>query len=130
MIRGKSVVGGIAIAVVTLAIAWLHSVGGPPTNTQGPTVEAHGILVSVDSDAGAFTFAGASGTQEFYVTPDTVIELGKTERIPFRDLAHFIGTTGVVLSADTGERQDANRITLLVMPFRKALPDGERDRTR
>lgn len=127
MIHGRSVVGGIAIAIVTLAIAWLHSVGGPTKDTQGPTIKATGILVSVDPDTGAFTIAGAAGTQEFYVTPDTVIELGRTERIAFRDLAHFIGTTSIVLSADTGARQDANRVTLLVMPLRNELPDRERD---
>src|SRR5579859_1943356 len=105
MIRGRSVVGGIVIAIVTLAIAWLHSVEGPAKEPRGPIIEAHGILVSVDSDEGAFTIVGATGTQEFYVTPDTVIELGRTERIGFRDLATFIGTTSVVLSADTGARQ-------------------------
>jgi hypothetical protein len=129
MIRGRSAAKGIVIAAITLAIAWLHSVGAPANGTGGPTVEAQGILVSVDSDAGAFTIAGAAGTQEFYVTPDTVIELGRMERIRFHDLAHFIGTTSVVLSADTGARQDANRVTLLVMPFRNALPAPERGHT-
>jgi hypothetical protein len=130
MIRARSAAYGIAIATVTLAIAWLHSVGEPAKEAEGPTIEAQGILVSVDADAGAFTIAGAAGTQEFYVTPDTIIELGRTERIRFHDLANFIGTTSVVLSADTGARQDANRVTLLVMPFRDTLPDLKRDRTR
>jgi hypothetical protein len=129
MIRVRSAVNGVVIAAATLAIAWLHSVGGPAQEPVGPTIEARGTLVSVDSGAGAFTIAGAAGTQEFYVTPDTVIELGRTERIGFRDLTNFIGTTSVVLSADTGARQDANRVTLLVMPFRDILPNRERDHT-
>jgi hypothetical protein len=121
MMRGRSAVKGIVIAAVTLAIAWLHSVGAPARETGGPAIEAQGILVSVDSDAGAFTIAGEAGTQEFYVTPDTIIELGRAKRVAFRDLANFIGTAGVVRSADTGARQDANRVTLLVMPFRDTL---------
>jgi hypothetical protein len=129
MIRGRSAVNGIVIAAATLAIAWLHSVGGPAQEPAGPTIEAHGTLVSVDPDGEVFTVAGAAGTQEFYVTPDTVLELGRTERIAFRDLANFIGTTSVVLSADTGAHQDANRVTLLVMPFGEILPDRERDHT-
>lgn len=125
--RGRSAVKGIVIAVVTLAIAWLHSAGGPARETGGPAIEAQGILVSVDSDAGAFTIAGEAGTQEFYVTPDTIIELGRAKRVAFRDLANFIGTAGVVRSADTGARQEANRVTLLVMPFRDTLPGRGRD---
>ena len=127
MMRGRSAVKGIVIAAVTLAIAWLHSPGAPARETGGPAIEAQGILVSVDSDAGAFTIAGEAGTQEFYVTPDTIIELGRAKRVAFRDLANFIGTAGVVRSADTGARQDANRVTLLVMPFRDTLPGRRRD---
>ena len=121
MIRARIVAGGIVIAAVTLAAAWLHPLQ-PVQDAAGPPVEAQGILVSVDPDAEAFIIAGAAGTQEFYVTPDTIIELGRAERIQFRDLANFIGTASLVLSADTGTRQDANRVTLLVMPFRDTLP--------
>lgn len=121
MIRGRIAAGGVAIAAVTLAAAWLHPLE-PVRDTAGPPVEAQGILVSVDSDAETFVIAGAAGTQEFYVTPDTLIELGRTERIQFRDLANFIGTASLVLSADTGARQNANRVTLFVMPFRDTLP--------
>lgn len=127
MMRGRSAVRGIVIAAVTLAIAWLHSAGAPARETGGPAIEAQGILVSVDSDAGAFTIAGEAGTQEFYVTPDTIIELGRAKRVAFRDLANFIGTAGVVRSADTGARQDAHRVTLLIMPFRDTLPGRGRD---
>lgn len=117
------------IASVTLAAAWLHPLE-PVQDTAGPPIEAQGILVSVDPDAETFVIAGAAGTQEFYVTPDTVIELGRTERIQFRDLANFLGTASLVLSADTGARQDANRVTLLVMPFRETLPSHERTDSR
>jgi hypothetical protein len=129
MMRGSSVAKGIVIAAVTLAVAWLHSAGVPARETGGPAIEAQGILVSVDSDAAVFTIAGEAGTQEFYVTPDTIIELGRAKRVAFRDLANFIGTASVVLSADTGARQDATRVTLLVMPFRDTLPGGGRDHT-
>ena len=129
MMRGRSAVKGIVIAAVTLAIAWLHSAGAPARETGGPAIEAQGILVSVDSDAEVFTIAGEAGTQEFNVTPDTIIELGRAKRVAFRDLANFIGTASVVLSADTGARQDATRVTLLVMPFRDTLPGGGRDHT-
>ncbi|HKX19708.1 MAG TPA: hypothetical protein VJT33_17035 [bacterium] len=117
------------IAAVTLAAAWLHPLE-PEQNTAGPPIEAQGILVSVDSDAETFVIAGGAGTQEFYVTPDTIIELGRTERIQFRDLANFIGTASLVLSADTGARQDANRVTLLVMPFRDTVPARGRNDSR
>jgi hypothetical protein len=123
MIRRKSVAGGIAISLIGLSGAWLHPVV-PETIRMGPAVEAEGVLASVDSDAGAFTISGANGTQEFYVTPATIIELGRTERIAFQDLGRFIGTASVVMSADTGARQDASRVTLLVMPFKKVLPGG------
>lgn len=122
MIRGRSAARGLVIAVAALAIAWLHSGYAPARDTQGPTVEVQGVLASVDSEAGAFTIAGTEGTQEFYVTPGTVIELGRTERIAFQDLSRFIGTASIVQSADTGARQDASRVTLLVMPFGGTLP--------
>jgi hypothetical protein len=130
MIRGRSAARGIMIAIITLAVAWLHSVAEPEKDTRGPIIEAQGTLLSVGSDTGSFTLAGEAGTQEFYVTPDTVIERGRTERIAFRDLPNFVGTTSVVLSADTGARQDANRVTLLVMPFQDALPARLRNHTR
>lgn len=126
MIHGRSVAGGIVIAAITLAAAWLHSVEAPAQEAAGPTVEAQGTLVSVDDDAGSFTITGAAGTQEFHTTPDTVIELGRTKRIGFRELANFVGTTSVVMSADTGAQQDANRVTLLVMPFRDPVRDHGR----
>ena len=130
MVRGRAAAGGIVIAVITLAAAWLHPISGPATDTGGPIIQAQGILVSVDSDTESFILAGEAGTQEFYVTPDTVIELGRTERIAFRDLSNFIGTTSVVLSADAGARQDANRVTLLVMPFKGTVPANVRDHMR
>lgn len=130
MIRARSVAGGLVIVVVTLAAAWLSPVGGPAKDSGGPLVEAQGVLVSVDPNADAFTIAGAAGTQEFYVTPETVIEVGRTERVSFRDLANFIGTASIVQSADTGAGQDASRVTLLVMPFRETLPAPGRPDTR
>ncbi len=130
MVRASSMAGGIVIAVIVLTAAWLAPVKEPAASIRGQVVEAEGILVSVDQDAGAVMIAGEAGTQEFYVTPDTVIELGRTKRIEFRDLANFIGTASVVKSADTGVRQDANRVTLLVMPFRGTLPAGKRDPAR
>ncbi|HEV2356550.1 MAG TPA: hypothetical protein VGZ23_02935 [bacterium] len=122
MIRGKTVATGILIAAVTLAAAWLRSPGAPVSSTAGPTVEAQGVIVSVDSNANSFTIAGPQGTQEFFVTPDTVMDLGGTERIAFRDLDKFVGVTTTVLSADTGAQQNANRVTLLVMPARATVP--------
>lgn len=129
MIRARTAAGGVVIAAITLAAAWLHPLA-PAQDTAGPSVEAQGVLVSVDPEAETFVIAGAAGTQEFYVTPDTVIELGRTERIRFHDLANFIGTASLVLSADTGVRQDANRVTLLVMPFKDTLPTHGRTDSR
>lgn len=121
MIRAKTVITGIMIAVVTLATAWLRSPAAPVNSTTGPTVNTEGVIVSVDSDAQSFTIAGSQGTQEFFVTPDTVMNLGGSERIAFRDLPKFIGVAGTVTSADTGAQQNANRVTLLVAPARATV---------
>ena len=91
MIRARIAVGGVVIAAITLAAAWLHPLA-PTQDTAGPSVEAQGVLVSVDPEAETFVIAGPAGTQEFYVTPDTVIELGRTERIRFHDLRHSCAT--------------------------------------
>lgn len=130
MVRASSIAGGVVIVVIILAAAWLAPVKEPAAFPRGQTVEAEGILVSVDSDTGAVTIAGKAGTQEFYVTPDTVIELGRTRQIEFHDLVKFIGTASVIQSADTGLRQEANRVTLLVMPFRGTLPADKRNQVR
>jgi len=126
MIRGKIVANGTVITVAALAAAWLGSMGAPATST-GPTVEAQGVIISVDTDASSFTISGPQGTQEFDVTSDTVIDLRGAERIAFGDLPRFIGIASTVLSADTGGQQSARRVSLLVMPARTITPPGARD---
>ena len=89
---------------------------------MGPTVETQGVIASIDPDASSFTMAGPQGTQEFVVTSDTVIDIGRGERIGFRDLAKFVGVAGIVRSADTGAYQYASRVTVLAMPAQGTLP--------
>jgi hypothetical protein len=128
--RGRTAASGVVIAAVTLAVAWLQSPGGPVTLATGPTVQAEGVLIAIDSQVRSLTISGPRGTQEFYVTPDTVIELGNKERVAFGDLRKFMGVASTVLSQDTGAQQNANYVTLLVMSARGTLPGGVRDRTK
>jgi len=127
--RGRTLASGVVIAVVTLAVAWLQSPGAPVTLATGPMVRAEGDLIAIDFEVRSLTISGPQGTQEFFVTPDTVIELGNNERVAFDDLSKFIGVTSIVFSHDTGMQQKANRVTLLVASTRGTLPTGVRDRT-
>jgi hypothetical protein len=115
-VNPKSVAAGTLITVVALVIAWLASPVAPTAWTSGPTVTAHGRITLIDLNGKAFTILGANGTQEFHVTSDTVIRIGTAHRIAFVDLARFLGANCTVLSADTGEYQDASRIELFLEP--------------
>jgi hypothetical protein len=126
----KSLARGIVMTVVALTISWLAYPRPPEARTTGPTVTAEGRIVQVDLDGESFTILGPQGTQEFHVTSNTIIELGGTERIAFADLRRFSGTNCTVFSADTGESQDASRVTVLVMPAVASTPKDVGDRTR
>jgi len=121
-IWAKTVARGVFIAAVALSAAWLRSPAAPVSFEMGPTVETQGVIASIDPDTGSFTIAGPQGTQEFFVTSSTVIDVGRGEQIAFRDLAKFVGTGGIVRSADTGAYQYASRVTILAMPAQGTVP--------
>lgn len=113
---------GVLIAALALTAAWLRSPAPPVHSGMGPDIETQGVIASIDPDANSFTVAGPQGTQEFYVTVNTIIDIGRGERIRFRDLAKFVGIAGIVRSADTGAYQYASRVTVLAMPAEGTLP--------
>src|SRR5215472_13809051 len=98
---GKTMARGILIAALALTAAWLRSPAPQVNSGMGPDIETQGVIASIDPDANSFTMAGPQGTQEFYVTGNTVIDIGRGERIAFRELAKFVGIAGIVRSADT-----------------------------
>jgi len=131
VMTSKTAVSGTIIAIVVLAVAWLAYPGAPAAWTTGPAVTAEGRIVLLDLDAKSFTILGRQGTQEFHVRSDTAIDVGGTRRIAFTDLPRFIGTNCTVLSADTGESQDASRVQLQLplLPARASAPKDVRYRT-
>jgi hypothetical protein len=126
----KSIVSGTVITCVVLAVAWVACPGTPVASTTGPAVTAQGRLVLIDLERTSFTILGPEGTQEFHVTSDTVMDLDGAQRIQFADLEHFFGAACTVQSVDTGDDQDATRVTLVLAPATASTPGPLGDRTR
>jgi hypothetical protein len=127
----KSIISGTVITCVVLTVAWVVCPGSPvASTTTGPAVTAKGRIVLINPERNSFTILGPEGTQEFHVAADTVMDLGGAQRIEFADLEHFFGAECTVQSVDTGDDQDATRVTLVLAPATASTPGPLGDRTR
>jgi hypothetical protein len=77
--------------------------------------QIQGTLTAVSVDTWGFTVRGITGTQEFRVSPQTVIYAG-SERIEFSRMPKFVGTLTTVWSAVVESDRLAGRVVLLVYP--------------
>jgi hypothetical protein len=77
--------------------------------------QIQGTLTAVSIETQRFTVRATTGTQEFRVTPQTVISAG-SERIEFTRMPRFVGTLVTVRAASVDSDRFAGQVVLLVYP--------------
>jgi hypothetical protein len=103
---------------IIATIIVLGGLGLPQTTWASPHTSMPGFLTNVNTSDDSFTIAGPTGSQQFFVTNNTVFYAGGKETLPFKTLTGFIGNLATVWFDAVGSHYIAGRVDLSGMIYR------------